>query len=283
VHILGDLPFYMDRDSVEVWSSAHLFQLDEHGSPEMVAGCPPDYFTADGQWWGNPVYAWDAHAHDGFAWWLTRIGTQARRFDGLRLDHFRALEAFWAIPATADTAREGHWEPSPGATLLEAIRASYPELAIVAEDLGVITEPVRALRDGFDLPGMRILQFAFDGSADNPYLPGNHTEHSVVYTGTHDNDTTVGWFESLDDKTREYVREVIGPGPMPDVLINRAYESVANTAIVPMQDLLALDGSARMNTPGTTGHNWEWRFSWEQVPTDFAPRYRRLAAATRRV
>ncbi len=281
--ILGDLPFYMDRDSVEVWSQGGLFDLDHSKVPIDVAGCPPDYFSEDGQWWGNPVYAWAAHAADGFAWWLDRIGTQAKRFDGLRIDHFRALESFWAIPRDAKTAREGCWLPSPGSELLGAIRDSFPELAIVAEDLGVITDPVRELRDRFDFPGMAILQFAFDGSTDNPYLPENHDRRSVVYTGTHDNDTIVGWFNELDAQTRSYVGEIVGPGPMPEALIDLAYNSVANTAIVPMQDLLGLGTEARMNLPGTTEGNWKWRLSWDAIPADFASRFRTLAIASERL
>lgn len=283
VLIMGDLPFYVDRDSVEVWSQGHLFDLDEGGEPAYLAGVPPDYFSADGQLWGNPVYNWAKHEEDGFSWWLNRIGTQARRFDGLRLDHFRALESFWAVPKDAESAREGSWFASPGDALLQAIRTRYPDLALIAEDLGTITDSVRDLRDRFGLPGMLILQFAFDGTHDNPYLPANHVANAVVYTGTHDNDTLLGWYRTLEEPTRNYVDEVIGAGPMPGAVIDAAYRSPAVTAIVPMQDLLGLDSTARMNTPGIPDGNWAWRFSWNQIPSDRFESFRHLAAEYERL
>jgi len=277
VQILGDLPFYLYRNSVDVWAHRKLFDLDENDVPVHVAGVPPDYFSSEGQLWGNPVYAWPQHEAEGFDWWLKRIDTQARRFDGLRIDHFRALDSYWVVPRDAETARDGHWLPTPGVALLEAIERRYPELAIVAEDLGIITDPVRELRDRFHLPGMLILQFAFDGSPDNPYLPANHARRTVVYTGTHDNDTTVGWYDSLEDASRHYVHEIVGGAPMPQALIDAAYRSVADTAVIPMQDLLGLGGNCRMNVPGVAEGNWTWRFSWEDVPEDFAGRFRQLA------
>ncbi|HEY3515459.1 MAG TPA: 4-alpha-glucanotransferase [Gammaproteobacteria bacterium] len=269
VYLFGDLPFYVDRNSVDVWWEPGLFALDAHGEPLAMAGVPPDYFNADGQLWGNPLYDWDAMEQSGFRWWLDRIGTQLARFDLLRIDHFRALESYWAIPAGATTARLGQWQRGRGDALLSALRAQLGEIPLVAEDLGIITDEVRAMRDRFDLPGMVVLHFAFDGSLDNPYLPANHRRNAVVYTGTHDNDTTVGWYNSLDSRARDTVHGMLGVGPtprVPEFLIHAAYESNAALAILPMQDLLARDSGARMNTPGTVVGNWRWRFAWPDVP-----------------
>ena len=234
---------------------------------------PPDYFNAEGQLWGNPLYDWDAMEQSGFRWWLDRIGTQLARFDLLRIDHFRALESYWAIPAGAPTARLGQWQRGHGDALLAALRAQLGEIPLVAEDLGIITDEVRAMRDRFGLPGMVVLQFAFDGSLDNPYLPTNHRRNAVVYTGTHDNDTTVGWYHSLDPRARDIVHGMLGLGPtprVPEFLVHAAYESNAALAILPMQDLLARDSGARMNTPGTVVGNWRWRFAWPDVPDSLA-------------
>ena len=269
VHLFGDLPFYVDRNSVDVWWERGLFALDAHGEPLAVAGVPPDYFNADGQRWGNPLYDWDALERSGFRWWLERIGTQLARFDLVRIDHFRALESYWAIPAGAPTARLGEWLRGRGDALLTALRTQLGEIPLVAEDLGLITDEVRALRDRFELPGMVVLQFAFDGSRDNPHLPAHHTHNAVVYTGTHDNDTTVGWYNALDSRARDTVHGMLGLGPaprVPEFLIHAAYESNAALAILPMQDLLARDSGARMNTPGTVVGNWRWRFAWPDVP-----------------
>jgi 4-alpha-glucanotransferase len=273
VHLFGDLPFYVDRDNADVWWQRNLFAVDSSGHPLAVAGVPPDYFNAEGQLWGNPLYDWDAMEQSGFRWWLERIGTQLARFDLLRIDHFRALESYWAIPAGAATARLGEWQLSRGDALLKALRAEMGEIPLVAEDLGIITDEVRALRDRFEIPGMVVLQFAFDGSPDNPYLPARHRRNAVVYTGTHDNDTTVGWYTSLDSRAREIVHNALGVGPapsVPDFLIDAAYVSNAWLAIVPMQDLLARDSGARMNTPGTVVGNWRWRFAWPDVPPSLA-------------
>src|SRR5215510_5211405 len=197
VLLFGDLPIYVAHDSVEVWAHRDNFLLDAGGAPLAVAGVPPDYFSADGQLWGNPLYDWSHMRADGFRWWVARLATQLERFDLLRIDHFRGLESYWEVPASARTARDGHWRPAEGAALLHRCAEVFGALPIVAEDLGVITDEVVALREQFSLPGMRILQFAFDGSPDNPYLPQNHVPNTVVYTGTHDNDTTVGWYETL--------------------------------------------------------------------------------------
>ena len=279
VLLCGDLPFYVDLDSVDVWWQRRLFQLDAQGRCAAVAGVPPDYFNADGQLWGNPLYDWAAMQTDGFRWWVERLRGQLRLFDCVRIDHFRALSSHWAVPAGAKTARDGHWEPTPGSELLSALRDAFAGLPLIAEDLGTITADVRALRENFDLPGMLVLQFAFDGSPHNPYLPANHVANAVVYTGTHDNDTTVGWYGSLDAHTRERVDATLAstPGDMPGGLIRAAYASPARLAMIPMQDLLALGTEARMNVPGTPSGNWRWRFEWSQVDAGLSERLRRLA------
>jgi 4-alpha-glucanotransferase len=281
IYFFGDLPFYVDGNSVDVWCQRSLFAVDESGLPLAVAGVPPDYFNADGQLWGNPLYDWDAMEQSGFRWWLERIGSQLQRFDLLRIDHFRALESYWAIPAGAPTARVGEWRPGRGHALLRALRAAMGEIPLVAEDLGIITDDVRALRDAFALPGMVVLQFAFDGSPDNPHLPAHHRRNAVVYTGTHDNDTTVGWYSSLDSRARDIVHSTLGVGStplVPDFLIDAAYASKAALAILPMQDLLARDSGGRMNTPGTVVGNWRWRFEWADMPSSLAAVSRERAA-----
>jgi 4-alpha-glucanotransferase len=215
----------------------------------------------------------------GYRWWCDRIEHQLQRFDAIRIDHFRALQACWEIPVDSPSAREGHWEPVPGDELLSAFRARFGDLPLFAEDLGTITPEVRALRDEFGLPGMLVLQFGFDGMPDNPYLPENHVENAVVYSGTHDNDTTVGWFASLDDRTRAVLSERLeNAHDMPAALIRAAYASPARLAVLPMQDLLSLGTEARMNVPGTENGNWRWRFEWADVPGDFAERFGELAA-----
>lgn len=278
VLIVGDLPFYVDRDSVEVWWHRELFKLDADGQPGLIAGVPPDYFSEDGQRWGNPVYDWDRMRSKGFQWWRGRIASQLHRFDALRIDHFRALESCWEIPVDAPTARAGHWQAVPGEELLCALREQFPDLPLFAEDLGTITPEVRMLRDEFGLPGMLVLQFGFDGSPDNPYLPANHVERAVVYTGTHDNDTTLGWYRNADEQTREALRTTLGDDDIPAALVRAAFESPAKLAVTPMQDLLGLGSEARMNVPGTENGNWTWRFDWPEVPPDFAEHYRTLAA-----
>jgi 4-alpha-glucanotransferase len=266
VFLFGDLPFYVDRNSVEVWWEPHLFRVDQEGRPLAVAGVPPDYFNEDGQLWGNPLYDWDAHEGSDFAWWIKRLELELERFDLLRLDHFRALESYWEVPASARTAREGRWRRAPGERLLGALKRRLGDPALVAEDLGLITDDVRALRDRFELPGMVVLQFAFDGLPDNPHEPARHRPGEVVYTGTHDNDTVVGWFSSLDDATLSRVREMFGAAPsMPNAMLDAAYASPAQLAVVPLQDLLGLGSEARMNRPGTTENNWRWRFDWRQI------------------
>lgn len=275
VLLFGDMPIFVAHDSAEVWAHREYFTLDAHGRAEVVAGVPPDYFSETGQRWGNPHYRWDRMQADGFQWWKARMQTQLSMFDWVRIDHFRGFEAYWEIPASEETAINGHWVEAPGDALFEALHEEFDPLPLVAEDLGTITAEVEALRKKYALPGMKILQFAFGGAADNPYLPHNQTRDSVVYTGTHDNDTTLGWYEALPEQTRGQVRDYLGhPGEdMPWPLIRSALASVACLAVIPMQDLLGLDGAHRMNTPGTQeGDNWRWRFQWEQVSEDLAPR-----------
>ncbi len=272
VLMFGDLPIYVSLDSVEVWWNRRLFQVDDGGHADEVAGVPPDYFSDDGQLWGNPIYNWDRMREEHFEWWVRRLARQLELFDMVRIDHFRALEAYWAVSGVAKTARDGTWKPGPRDDFFRAIGNTLPLEAFVAEDLGMITEDVIALRDRFGLPGMKVLQFAFDGSADNPFLPEHHVENAVVYTGTHDNDTTLGWYRSLDEPTRHLVRTRLGiaDDDVPDGMIDAALGSVARLAVIPMQDLLHLGSEARMNTPGTSTGNWTWRFQWDQVHPDLA-------------
>jgi 4-alpha-glucanotransferase len=279
VLLFGDMPIFVAHDSVDVWVDRRLFNLDGEGRCAVVAGVPPDYFSATGQRWGNPHYRWDVMAGDGYRWWIRRLGSHLAMFDLVRIDHFRGFESFWEIPADSADAIAGRWVEGPREALFDALVARFGSLPVVAEDLGMITPEVYALRDRYHLPGMKILQFAFDGTPDNPYLPHNHLPLSVVYTGTHDNDTTLGWYQSLEPRARAYADEYLGhPGEeMPWPLVRAAMASTAALAIVPMQDALALDGTHRMNVPGTTEGNWRWRFGWEQVPEDLDARLLGLA------
>lgn len=278
VLLFGDVPIFVAYDSAEVWAQREYFCVDGEGRLEVVAGVPPDYFSATGQRWGNPHYHWERLEADGFRWWIERLRTQRELFDLIRIDHFRGFEAYWEISASSETAIDGRWVKAPGERLFQALLDSFHDLPLVAEDLGVITAEVDALRLQFGLPGMKILQFAFGGDAHNPYLPHKHERLSVAYTGTHDNDTTLGWFHSLDHATRAHVQEYLGfpSESMPWPLIRATLASVAVLAIIPLQDVLALDSAHRMNTPGVAEGNWRWRFDWEQVPTDLAERLRQL-------
>ena len=280
VLLFGDVPIFVAYDSADVWANRDAFRLDADGRMEVVAGVPPDYFSATGQRWGNPHYRWDRIEQDGFRWWIERMRTQRELFDLIRIDHFRGFESHWEIAASAETAVDGHWVKAPGERLFEALRTNLHGLPLVAEDLGIITPEVDALRLRFGLPGMKILQFAFGGEADNPYLPHNHERLSVTYTGTHDNDTTLGWYAQLDEATRTHLHRYLGyPGEtMPWPLIRAALASVAVLAILPLQDVLELDSDHRMNKPGVTEGNWRWRFRWEQVPEDLATRLREMVA-----
>lgn len=269
--IYGDLPIFVAGDSADVWANRALFQLDERGLPTEVAGVPPDYFSSTGQRWGNPLFDWDRMASDGFVWWKQRMARHIEMFDWVRIDHFRGLAAYWSIPAGCETAVGGRWVEAPGEALLNVLsdhlgQKTGGKLPIIAEDLGVITDDVTALRKSFGMPGMLILQFAFDSDDKNPYLPANHKADSVVYTGTHDNDTTLGWWQTLDNTEQEHVYDVLAKQlslprePMPGALIRAALASVAQVAIIPMADWLECDSRGRINTPGTSTGNWIWRF-----------------------
>ena len=275
VRLLGDVPFYVAPDSAEVWTHRAQFQLDGAGLPRAVAGVPPDYFSELGQLWGNPLYDWARMRKDGFEFWRARVRCQLERVDVLRIDHFRALSAHWAVPAGAPDARGGAWCRTPGRALLKALKAELSVLPFVAEDLGFITPDVEALRRRFRLPGMRVLQFGFDGDPYNPHLPHMHRHNSVVYTGTHDNDTSAGWFASLDRDTQRRVESYLGTDAraMPAALIRAACASVAALAVVPLQDLLGLGAAARLNTPGTAQGNWSWRMPQGALTHDLAQRY----------
>jgi 4-alpha-glucanotransferase len=280
IRIIGDAPLYAATDSAEVWMHKELFALDGEGHPTAVAGVPPDYFSATGQLWGNPLYRWEAHAADGYRWWAERMRAALRLCDAVRLDHFRGLQAYWEVPAGAPTAETGRWVPGPGADLLRALDSALGGLPFIAEDLGVITGDVTALRDAFGLPGMRVLQFAFGDDSDNPFLPHNYEPHTVVYTGTHDNDTTRGWYASLSESERDRVRRYLardGSDIAWDIL-RLAWASVARTAVAPLQDVLDLGSDARMNHPGRAMGNWTWRFREDALKPETGVRLRELTA-----
>jgi 4-alpha-glucanotransferase len=285
ITMVGDLPIFAASDSADVWANRECFRLDGDGRPTVVSGVPPDYFAATGQLWGNPLYDWDALEAQGFRFWIARIRAAERLFDFTRIDHFRGFDACWTVSAGEPTAERGAWVPSPGERLFETLERELGELPLIAEDLGVITAGVDRLRERFGFPGMRILQFAFDaGEAgslgpDNRFLPHNHTADSVVYTGTHDNDTTRGWYAGRDAREREYLDSYAPPtdAEIEWRLIRMAFASVCRFAVVPLQDLLGLGSEARMNTPGTTGGNWAWRFREGDLTAAAALRLRALA------
>lgn len=276
--LFGDVPIFVSYDSADVWAHRDQFNLDENGEMPVIAGVPPDYFSETGQRWGNPHYDWQHMQKDGFQWWLQRFASQLELFDLIRVDHFRGFEACWEVPAEEETAINGHWVKVPGQELFHALQQQFGRLPLVAEDLGIITDEVTALREQFDLPGMKILQFAFDGNENNPYLPHNHELNSVVYTGTHDNDTTAGWLETLNEQQQKNIKDYYcHPGDdLPWVLVQSALASVARLAIVPMQDFLLLGSDFRMNVPGTTEGNWRWELKWEQVPDHLPAQVRTL-------
>ncbi len=278
IALFGDIPIFVAHDSADVWAQRELFFIDASGGLDVVSGVPPDYFSKTGQRWGNPLYRWERIAADDFHWWLERFRSQLELFDIIRLDHFRGFEKYWEIPARAKTAIKGRWVEGPGAALFERLAEEFGDLPLVAENLGLITPEVEALRRKLALPGMEILQFAFDSGPDNPYLPHNHEQQAVVYTGTHDNDTSLGWYKGLDEADRQVVDEYLGlpSEPMPWPLIRAALASVAELAILPMQDILALGSEHRMNIPGTAADNWKWRFDWAQAEPDLADRMRHL-------
>ncbi len=280
VQIWGDVPIYVDADSVDTWSQPDLFQLDGHGQPHCVAGVPPDYFAAKGQFWGNPLYDWSAMARDRYRWWIARLRRTLSHVDVVRMDHFRGFAGYWAIPHDAPDATFGAWQQGPGLSFFAALRRELGELPLIAEDLGVMDEAVLQLRLDSGLPGMKVLQFAFGDTAKNPFLPHHHEPNSVVYTGTHDNDTALGWWLSTPEQQAR-VRRYLGPVEDATIawrLVETAYASVAQTAVVPMQDLLGLGSEARMNVPGVTAGNWTWRLPAGVLTPELAAKLRELAA-----
>ncbi len=285
VQILGDLPIYVDWDSADVWSHRDLFALDADGHPTEVSGVPPDAFSDTGQLWGNPLYRWDTMAERGYDWWIARLRRVLSLCDRVRIDHFRGFAAYWAVKAGAEDARGGRWVEGPGRAFFDALRDSLGELPILAEDLGIIDDAVRDLLAQTGLPGMRVLQFAFGGKADDVHLPHNHVPNSVAYTGTHDNDTTLGWWRSAPDHVTDHARRYYGIDGHDMVwdLIRSALGSVAQTAVIPMQDVLALGAEARMNTPAVGDGNWGWRLQADQLRWDHAARLRDLCTLYGRV
>jgi 4-alpha-glucanotransferase len=268
VHIIGDAPIFVAHHSADVWANAAQYLLDANGEPTVVAGVPPDYFSATGQRWGNPLYDWDAMRADNYAWWRQRLAHVLRCFDAVRLDHFRGFESYWEVPAEEEHAVNGHWRAGPGRAFFDSLHAQLGPLPLIAEDLGTITPAVHELRIACGFPGMRVLQFAFGDDAANPYLPHNYVPQTVAYTGTHDNDTTAGWWEQLDSTRREAVRRYLGPQPEQRIhwsMMRAVSQSVAQTAIYPFQDVLGLGSADRMNVPAHSRGCWEWRFEWAQV------------------
>jgi len=295
LRLIGDLPFFVSPDSSDVWANPELFLLDEQCRPRFVAGVPPDYFSAQGQLWGNPVYNWEALRRTGYRWCIDRLRALLAHVDAIRLDHFRGFAAAWHVPAGAPTAQSGQWVPGPGADFFTAVQKELGGLPFIVEDLGVITPDVSALRDQFHLPGTRVLQFAFDGHPDNPYLPHNYVSNTVVYTGTHDNNTTRGWFEELPEAQRQnlwrYLKRAASNGDLAaPALLGLAWSSTAALAMAPLQDLLNLGSEARMNVPGRTGGNWRWRctpdmlsaaaFEWLRALTEASNRSNSLPRAS---
>ncbi len=279
ISILGDVPIYVPLDSCDVWAEPELFQLDEELKPVKVAGVPPDAFSADGQLWGNPLYCWDRMKKDGYQWWLRRLSQAGRLYDMVRLDHFRGFEAYWAVPYGAENAREGCWEPGPGMDFFRAVQQKLPELALIAEDLGFLTRSVFALRDECGMPGMRVLQFAFDSREPSLYLPHTYIENTICYTGTHDNMTLCQYFQQADPEAVAYATEYMGLNEEEGLswgAIRTVLASVSKLCIVQMQDYLELGEEARMNFPGTTGSNWVWRAKKEDFTSALAEKICRL-------
>lgn len=286
VGLIGDMPLYPNIDSADVWANPEVFQLDAGRMPTAVAGVPPDAFTADGQLWGNPLYNWESLRADGYRWWLERLGLAGRMYDRTRLDHFRGLDEYFAIPAGASTAREGEWREGPGMHFLREVREQLPQLRLIAEDLGIITDGVRELLRESGLPGMKVLQFAFDPVGDSDYLPHNFIQNCVGYTGTHDNDTLVGWLRSAPPLQLEFARDYLKLDRHEALnwgFIRGLYATTADLVIVPMQDFLALDSRARMNLPGSAEGNWGWRVNGSLLTERLAARMRELAALYRRL
>ncbi|HLL51586.1 MAG TPA: 4-alpha-glucanotransferase [Thermomicrobiales bacterium] len=278
IRVVGDLPIFVAYDSADVWAHRELFRLDREGRPIVGAGVPPDAFTAEGQFWGNPVYDWKCNAESGYAWWIDRVRAGLQQVDILRIDHFRAFAASWVVPADAPTAAAGRWEPGPGRAIFDTMEQALGPLPLIVEDLGLITPDVVALREELGFPGMKVLQFAFDSGPANAYLPHNYVPDSVAYTGTHDNQTTIGWFRTLPDPVRASAQRYLGRDGS-DIawdLIRTAQASVSDRAIAPLQDVMRLDDDARMNTPGSAIGNWAWRYAPHQLHEGLADGLREL-------
>ncbi|MCI8562171.1 MAG: 4-alpha-glucanotransferase [Lachnospiraceae bacterium] len=291
IKIIGDIPIYVAYDSADVWAHPELFQMDAEGKPRTVAGCPPDGFSATGQLWGNPLYRWDYHRDTGYSWWIRRMEKCTSLYDVTRIDHFRGFDQYFSIPAGADDATEGHWEQGPGISLFHAIRARLGDIQIIAEDLGYITDSVRKLVWECGFPNMKVLEFAFDSrdsSGPGEYLPHNYNKNCVVYTGTHDNETLLGWLDNILPEEVEMVKKYVGRDTkekkeLVSDLIRVAQSSVADYCIIPIQDYLCLDNGARMNTPSTVGTNWKWRVSDKQLSSKLAEKIKEYAVVYGRI
>ncbi len=278
IQIIGDIPIFVAYDSADAWSHPELFYLDENGLPTCVAGVPPDYFSPTGQLWGNPLYRWDVHKAQGYRWWIDRVRSVLKSVDIIRLDHFRGFAGYWEIPYGSPTAETGKWKPGPGKSVFEAIDAEFHQLPILAEDLGEITKDVIKLRDSLRLPGMKVLQFAFGGKPEEPFLPHNYSANCVVYTGTHDNDTTRGWYQNAPEKERDFCRRYLARSGE-DIawdFIRLAWASVAVFSLAPLQDFLDLGTESRMNYPGRPSGNWGWRFHSSSLSEPLAARIREM-------
>ncbi len=284
IRLIGDVPIFVADDSADVWTNPELFLLDERRRPRVVSGVPPDYYSQTGQLWGNPLYNWEAHERSGYAWWTARLRAALGQVDLIRLDHFRGFEAYWEVPAGNPTAEKGRWAKGPGADFFRMVREKLGGLPMIAEDLGVITPEVRQLRLQFQLPGMRILQFAFGGAPERRFLPHRHERNTVVYTGTHDNDTTHGWYQTLTEDELHFLRSY-APSTDHDIswdLIRLAWMSVADRAITPLQDVLSLGSEARMNRPGQPSGNWRWRFRADMLTEQLLDRLAELTVVYER-
>ncbi len=286
IRIVGDIPIYVAFDSADTWANPELFQLDQDNMPIGVAGCPPDSFSVTGQLWGNPLYRWEYHKETGYTWWISRIAYCYRLYDVVRIDHFRGFESYWFVPYGDETAQYGHWVKGPGYDLFRALKEALGDMDVIAEDLGFLTKEVIALVKKTGYPGMKILQFGFGDDADNAYLPHNYTQNCIVYTGTHDNETILGWYKGLKAGVRRSVKKYLdirGNKDIPWYFIRAAFASVADTAVIPMQDYLELDNAGRINTPSTLGGNWEWRMLPGAATPRLAQRIRELAAIYGRI
>ncbi len=280
IGIIGDMPIYVALDSADVWAEPEFFLLDEHNVPIEVAGVPPDYFSADGQLWGNPLYDWDAMRRDGYGWWIRRVDGASRLYDALRIDHFRAFESYWAVPRGAESARQGQWRPGPGMDLVGRLTAWFNNVQFIAEDLGVLTPEVHRLLNDSGLPGMKVLEFAFDPASLSDYLPHRYNENCICYAGTHDNNTLCGWIDEEKPETLAFAREYLGidnDADLADAVLRAGMRSRAELFIAQMQDILGLGASARMNTPGTVGGNWAWRMAPGSATKALAEKMRRMA------